>query len=179
MKQSPIPSADLTGAMLQLDRDVLVDSVYVEPKNCERLLATIKTLHTQVTALRDATERRTDGLLAGDFSRHGPPLWRRGRDRQAARRGGPDHYAHGGAQPLSLLPRWTKTWENAKHAGTIDLVLVASAELAEEMRGCVSHLVDRGSNHWARTKFDVMMLERELARGGCSRTRRGRQYKKV
>lgn len=54
VEQIPIPSADLTGAVLRLaDRDVLVVSVYVEGNNEERLLATREMLHTQVTAFRE------------------------------------------------------------------------------------------------------------------------------
>lgn len=46
-EQIPVPSADLTGAVLRLpDRDVLVILVYVEGKNEEMLLATMEMLYT-------------------------------------------------------------------------------------------------------------------------------------
>lgn len=46
----------------------------------------------------------------------------------------------------SLLPRGTKTWQNATHATTIDLVL-ASKELASNVLRCKVHDTEHGSDH--------------------------------
>lgn len=55
----------------------------------------------------------------------------------------------------SLLPRGTKTWQNATHATTIDLVL-ASKELASNVLRCKVHDTEHGSDHRAiETAFDV------------------------
>lgn len=63
-EQILILSADLTGAVLRLpDRVMLVISVYVDGKNEEML-------HTQVTTFRNATGRKIDVILIGDFNRH-------------------------------------------------------------------------------------------------------------
>jgi hypothetical protein len=142
---------------------VLVISVYVEGKNEEMLLATMEMLHTQVTTFRNATGWRADVILVGDCNRH-DQLW-----------GGEDVIGRrqGEAEPiidlmeehslLSLLPRGTKTWENAEHTSTIDLIL-ASAELAEEIVACGIHPTEHGSDHRAiRTEFDLGVPERRTS----------------
>lgn len=106
----PVPSADLTAAMLRLvERDVMVVSVYVEGKSAEALTIVVGLLHDLIDRFRDETGRRTDVLLAGDFNRH-DILW--GGDEVSVRR-------QGEGQPIvdlmnerglcSLLPRGTKT----------------------------------------------------------------------
>jgi hypothetical protein len=53
VEQVPIPSADLTAAVLRLpDRDVLVVSVYVQGKKTELLVATITKLHEVIQRFR-------------------------------------------------------------------------------------------------------------------------------
>ncbi|CAM1503401.1 Fc.00g081770.m01.CDS01 [Cosmosporella sp. VM-42] len=160
-EQIPIPSADLTGAVLRLpDRDVLVISVYVEGKNEERLLAIMEILHHQVTTFRNATGRRTDVILVGDFNRHDHL---RGGEDVTGRRQGEAEPIIGLMEEhslLSLLPRGTKTGENSEHSSTIDL-MPASAELAEEMVACGVHPTEHGSDHRAiRTEFDLGVPER-------------------
>ncbi|KAJ6436781.1 Pol-like protein [Purpureocillium lavendulum] len=70
-EQLPIPSADLTAAVLRLpERDVLVVSVYVQGKSVQMLDSATKLLHDLLQSFRDDTGRRTDVVLAGDFNRH-------------------------------------------------------------------------------------------------------------
>ncbi|KAM4055446.1 reverse transcriptase (RNA-dependent DNA polymerase) [Hirsutella rhossiliensis] len=60
----------------------------------------------------------------------------------------------------SLLPRGTKTWQRSDEESTIDLVL-ASAELADELTSCVIHPTEHGSDHRAiQTTFDIRVPER-------------------
>jgi hypothetical protein len=74
-EQIPMPSADLTGAVLRLPGgEVLVVSVYVKGKNEEILPVTMEMLRTQVTTFRNATGVRADVIIAGDFNRH-DQLW--------------------------------------------------------------------------------------------------------
>ncbi|PHH91538.1 hypothetical protein CDD83_84 [Cordyceps sp. RAO-2017] len=153
-------SADLTAAVLRLsDRDVMVVSVYVEGQSEEALLSAVRELHRLVEEFRSGARRRTD-VLAGDFNRH-DLLW--GGDEITTRR-------QGEAQPIidlmndhgfcSLLPRGTKTWQGPDLESTIDLVL-ATAELADEMVTCSIHPTEHGSDHRAiETTFDVTMPER-------------------
>ncbi|KAJ3454196.1 hypothetical protein MRS44_018090 [Fusarium solani] len=109
---------------------------------------------------RNSTGKRTDVILAGDFNRH-DQLW--GGDEVTGRR-------QGEASPiidlmdehglLSLLPRGTKTWEGPGGESTIDLML-ASAELADEMVHCGIHPTEHGSDHRAiETEFDLTTPER-------------------
>ncbi|KAM4061059.1 endonuclease-reverse transcriptase domain-containing protein [Hirsutella rhossiliensis] len=131
-EQVPVPSADLTAAVLRLEgREVMVVSV-----------------------------RRTDVVLAGDFNRH-DLLW--GGDEVSASR-------QGEGEPIidlmddfglsSLLARGTKTWQRSDEESTIDLVL-ASAELADELTSCVIHPTEHGSDHRAiQTTFDIRVPER-------------------
>ncbi|KAM4061515.1 reverse transcriptase (RNA-dependent DNA polymerase) [Hirsutella rhossiliensis] len=61
------------------------------------------------------------------------------------------------AQPS---PRGTKTWQRSDEESTIDLVL-ASAELADELTSCVIHPTEHGSDHRAiQTTFDIRVPER-------------------
>ncbi|PHH92210.1 hypothetical protein CDD83_8410 [Cordyceps sp. RAO-2017] len=160
-EQVPVPSADLTAAVLRLaERDVMVVSVYVEGNSSEALTVVVGLLHDLVDCFRDRTGRRTDVLLAGDFNRH-DILW--GGDEVSARR-------QGEGQPIvdlmnehglcSLLPRGTKTWQGPDKESTIDLVL-ASSELAEETVTCAIHATEHGSDHRAiQTTFDMDMPQR-------------------
>ncbi|KAJ6436835.1 reverse transcriptase [Purpureocillium lavendulum] len=130
-EQLPIPSADLTAAVLRLpERDVLVVSV------------------------------RTDVVLIGDFNRH-HLLWtgddvsamRQGEAEPIINL----MNEHG---LCSLLPRGTRTWQGQDQESTIDLVL-ATSELADTMVTCVPHPTDHGSDHRAiQTTFDVELPER-------------------
>jgi hypothetical protein len=131
-EQIPIPSADLTGAIIRLPEwDVLVISVYVEGGNEQALEAATRQLHIAIAEFRNGTGRRTDVIIAGDFNRH-DMLW--GGDEVTGRRQGEagpiiglmgEHGLH------SLLPRGTKTWQGPGGGeSTIDLVL-ASTELAD------------------------------------------------
>lgn len=160
-EQVPIPSADLTAAVLRLpERSILMVSVYVKGKNTEALTSTVRVLHGLIQRFRNGTGTRTDVVLAGDFNRH-DLLWTG--DEVAARR-------QGEAEPIidlmnehglcSLLPRGTKTWQGPDKESTIDLVLVTS-ELAGEMVTCALHPTDHGSDHSAiQTMFDIAMPER-------------------
>ncbi|XP_044717879.1 endonuclease-reverse transcriptase domain-containing protein [Hirsutella rhossiliensis] len=98
--------------------------------------------------------------FGGDFNRH-DLLW--GGDEVSASR-------QGEGQPIidlmddfglsSLLPRGTKTWQRSDEESTIDLVL-ASAELADELTSCVIHPTEHGSDHRAiQTTFDIRVPER-------------------
>ncbi|EAQ84319.1 hypothetical protein CHGG_10723 [Chaetomium globosum CBS 148.51] len=60
----------------------------------------------------------------------------------------------------SLLPRGTKTWQSGDIESTIDLVL-ASAELADQLLRCTIHPCDHGSDHRAiETAFDTTVEDR-------------------
>jgi hypothetical protein len=62
----------------------------------------------------------------------------------------------------SLLPRGTKTWQDAKHETTIDLVLV-SEELASTVVQCRIHNTDHGSDHLPiETTLDVAVPEHTI-----------------
>lgn len=162
-EQIPVPSADLTAAVLRLaERDVMVVSVYVEGRDEEALASATGQLHGLIQKFRNGTGRRTDVVLAGDFNRH-DLLW--GGDDVSAKR-------QGEAEPIielmnqhglcSLLPRGTKTWQGRVAESTIDLVL-ATSELAEEMVECGIHPTEHGSDHRAiRTAFDVATPERTV-----------------
>ncbi|RKK10846.1 hypothetical protein BFJ65_g14842 [Fusarium oxysporum f. sp. cepae] len=160
-EQVPIPSADLTGAILRWpDREVLVVSVYVAGKDEEALRTAMRQLHAAIGSFRNSTGKRTDVILAGDFNRH-DQLW--GGDDVTGRRQGEagpiiDLMDEHGL--LSLLPRGTKTWEGPGGESTIDLTL-ASAELADEMVHCGIYPTEHGSDHRAiQAEFDLAMPER-------------------
>ncbi|RFN41629.1 reverse transcriptase [Fusarium flagelliforme] len=160
-EQVPIPSADLTGAILRWpDQEVLVVSVYVVGKDEDALRTAIRQLSTTIASFRNSTGKRTDIILAGDFSHH-DQLW--GGDEVTGRR-------EGEAGPIvdlmdehgliSLLPRGAKTWEGPGGESPIGLML-ASAELAEEMFHCGIHPTEHGSDHRAiQTGFDLTTPER-------------------
>jgi hypothetical protein len=160
-EQVPVPSADLTAAVLRLEgREVMVVSVYVQGKNDEALTSAMELLRDLIDRFRDGTGNRTDVVLAGDFNRH-DLLW--GGDEVSASR-------QGEGQPIidlmnefglsSLLPRGTKTWQRADEQSTIDLVL-ASAELADEVISCMTHPTEHGSDHRAiQTAFDIQVPEK-------------------
>lgn len=163
-EQVPVPSADLTAAVLRLeDRDVMVVSVYVEGRDETALVVAMRQLRNLIHQFRDRTGRRTDVVLAGDFNRH-DILW--GGDDVPVKR-------QGEARPIielmsenglcSLLPRGTKTWQGKDVESTIDLVL-ATSEMAEEVVECDIHTTEHGSDHRAtQTIFDVATPERDVA----------------
>lgn len=160
-EQVPIPSADLTGAILRWpDREVLVVSVYVAGKDEEALRTAMRQLHATIGSFRNSTGKRTDVILAGDFNWH-DQLW--GGDDVTGRRQGEagpiiDLMDEHGL--LSLLPRGTKTWEGPGGESTIDLTL-ASAELADEVVHCGIYPTEHGSDHRAiQAEFDLAMPER-------------------
>ncbi|KJZ69709.1 hypothetical protein HIM_10903 [Hirsutella minnesotensis 3608] len=154
--QMPIPSADLTAAVLRLpERSVLVVSVYVEGKGTEALKSATGLLHDLIQRFRQGFGERTDVVLAGDFNSH-DLLWG-GDDVSVQRQGeaGPiiDLMDEHGLR--SLLPRGTKTWQGKDQESTIDLVLTTS-ELADEVATCAIHPTDHGSDHRAiQTAFDI------------------------
>ncbi|KAM4063232.1 endonuclease-reverse transcriptase domain-containing protein [Hirsutella rhossiliensis] len=135
-EQVSVPSADLTVAIVRLERrEVMVVSVYVEGKNDEALASAMEVLRDVIDRFRNGTGNRTDMVLAGDFNRH-DLLW--GGDEVSARRQG----------------------EGPDKESTIDLVL-ASAELADEVISCVIHPTEHGSDHRAiQTTFDIQVPER-------------------
>ncbi|KAJ6436994.1 reverse transcriptase [Purpureocillium lavendulum] len=160
-EQVPVPSADLTAAVLRLpERDVLVVSVYVQGKSSDMLISAMDALHELIRSFRDGTGRRADVVLAGDFNRH-DLLWA-GDDVSARRQGEGEPIIdlmneHG---LRSLLPRGTRTWQGSGQESTIDLILTTS-ELADEMMICAPHTTDHGSDHRAiQTTFDVALPER-------------------
>ena len=155
-EQVSVPSADLTVVLLRLpDRSVLLASVYVEGGSVAALEETMRLLDDAISEARHHGGPRLDIVVAGDFNRH-DQLW--GGDEVLPSR-------QGEADPIidfmnrwsleSLLPRGTKTWQNATHATTIDLVL-ASKELASNVLRCKIHDTEHGSDHRAiETSFDV------------------------
>ncbi|KJZ68272.1 hypothetical protein HIM_12337 [Hirsutella minnesotensis 3608] len=161
VEQIPVPSADLTAAVLRLPgRGVLVVSVYVEGKSIEALKTTAGLLHYLIQRFRQSSGARTDVVLAGDFNSH-DLLW--GGDEISVQRQGEagpiiDLMSEHGLR--SLLPRGTKTWQGKDQESTIDLVLTTS-ELADEVAICAIHPTDHGPDHRAiQTTFDITMPER-------------------
>jgi hypothetical protein len=74
-EQIPVPSADLTAAVLQLlDRAVMVVSVYVEGKNTDALASTVTELHNLIVRFRSGRGTGTEVILVGDFNQH-DQLW--------------------------------------------------------------------------------------------------------
>ena len=163
-EQVSMKSADLTAVRVRLpDRDIMVVSVYVQGSNANALDSAIIELHQVITDFKGKGGGRTDVVLAGDFNRH-DLLW--GGDEISATT------RQGEAQPIldlmdehglcSLLPRGTKTWQRRHSESTIDLVL-ASAELTDEMIKCDLHPTEHGSDHRAiETTFDVSVPERTV-----------------
>ena len=160
-EQIPVPSADLTAAVLQLpDRAVMVVSVYVEGNNADALESTVRELHNLMVRFRSGRGTRTDVILAGDFNQH-DQLWG-GDDVSPTRQGEADLLIDFMSEHSlqSLLPRGTKTWQEGDTETTIDLVL-ASTELAEEMMRCGIHQNEHGSDHRAiETAFDIVVPDR-------------------
>ena len=155
-EQVRVPSADLTVILLRLpDRSVLLASVYVEGGSVAALDETIRLLDNAISEAHRHGGPRLDIVVAGDFNRH-DQLW--GGDEVLPSR-------QGEADPIidfmnrwsleSLLPRDTKTWQNATRATTIDLML-ASQELASNVLRCKVHDTEHGSDHRAiETALDV------------------------
>ncbi|KDN61464.1 hypothetical protein CSUB01_11710 [Colletotrichum sublineola] len=156
-EQVPIPSPDMTGAILRLpDRRVLVVSVYVPAQEPEMLRQACSLLRQAISGARRGTGEVVDVVLTGDFNRH-DQLW--GGDDVSTNR-------QGEADPIielmsdfslsSLLPRGTKTWHKNDAATTIDLS-IASEELARMMIRCAVHETDHGSDHRAiETAFEIV-----------------------
>ena len=70
-EQVPIPSADLTGAIIRLpEREVLIVSVYVEGGNERALVVAMRQLQTVIGEFRNMIGRPTDVILRGDFNHH-------------------------------------------------------------------------------------------------------------
>ncbi|XP_044714755.1 endonuclease-reverse transcriptase domain-containing protein [Hirsutella rhossiliensis] len=161
-EQVPIPSSDLTAAVLHLpDRDVLVMSVYVQGKDEEALILTTTELGGLITRFRNGTGKRTDVVLAGDFNRH-DLLWEAIVSRPGDKEGQPIIDLMNEHGLCSLLPRGTKTWQGPDKESTIDLMLV-STELADDMVKCAIHPAEYGSDHRAiHTAFDIDLPERDL-----------------
>jgi hypothetical protein len=154
-EQVNVPSSDLTVVLLRLpDRSVLLASVHVEGANAAAL---------ERSGVADP--RRNKHCAA--------PRWPAPRYRgcwrlQPSRPVVGDEVLpsrQGEADPIidfmnkwgleSLLPRGTKTWQNASRATTIDLML-ASQELASSVLKCKIHDTEHGSDHRAiETSFDV------------------------
>jgi hypothetical protein len=159
-EQVPVPSADLTAAVLRLpDRSILVVSVYVEGNNTEALLDAICKLHQLIHETRNRIGTRTDVILAGDFNRH-DQLWG-GDDVSPVRQGEADPIIDfmSDLSLCCLLPRGTKTWQSGNRETTIDLIL-ASEELASTVVKCTVHGTEHGSDHRAiETTFDVAVPE--------------------
>jgi hypothetical protein len=155
-EQVSVPSVDLTVVLLRLpDRSVLLASVYVEGANAAASSETVTLLDNVISTAQRRGGPRLDIVVSGDFNRH-DQLW--GGDEVLPSR-------QGEADPIidfmnkwgleSLLPRGTKTWQNASRATTIDLML-ASQELASSVLKCKIHDTEHGSDHRAiETSFDV------------------------
>ncbi|KAL9575787.1 hypothetical protein ACKAV7_000029 [Fusarium commune] len=160
-EQVPIPSVDLTGAILGWpDREVLVISAYVEGKDEQALHRAMVQLHATIASFRNSTGKGTDVVLAGDFNRH-DQLWE-GDEVTSGRQGeaGPIIDLMDEHGLLSFLPRGRKTWEGPGCESMIDLML-ASAELAEEVVHCGIHPTEHGSDHRAiQTEIDLTTTER-------------------
>ncbi|KJZ68060.1 hypothetical protein HIM_12549 [Hirsutella minnesotensis 3608] len=99
-EQVPVPSADITAAVLRLEgREMMVVSVYVEGKNEEALTSAMEMLRDTMDRFRNGTGNRTDVILAGDFNRH-DLLWGGDepspeRDEDVARAGQGEHHRLG------------------------------------------------------------------------------------
>jgi hypothetical protein len=155
-KQMQVQSADLTVVLLRLpDRSVLLASVYVEGANAAALFEMLRSLDDVVSRAQCRGGLRLGVVVAGDFNRH-DQLW--GGDAVMPTRQGeadPNIDFMNRWKLVSLLPRGTKTWQNAVHATTIDLML-ASQELASNVFKCKIHDTEHGSDHRAiETSFDV------------------------
>ncbi|KJZ69760.1 hypothetical protein HIM_10843 [Hirsutella minnesotensis 3608] len=157
---SPMGHHNWTKMIPTCARDGLWPILYVQGKNDEALTSAMELLRDLIDRFRDGTGNRTDVVLVGDFNRH-DLLW--GGDEVSASR-------QGEGQPIidlmnefglsSLLPRGTKTWQRADEESTIDLVL-ASAELADEVISCMTHPTEHGSDHRAiQTAFDIQVPEK-------------------
>lgn len=161
VEQIPVPSADLTAARIRLpDRAVLMVSVYVEGGSDEALEDAMREIDRLIRRFRNGTGTRTDIILAGDFNRH-DQLWG-GDDVSPRRQGEGDRIINlmDEHSLCSLLPRGTKTWQSGDIESTIDLVL-ASAELADQLLRCTIHPCDHGSDHRAiETAFDTTVEDR-------------------
>ena len=161
--QIPVKSADITAARIRLpDRELLMASVYVAVGDPRALEDAIAEMDNLIRRIRGTTGARMDVLLVGDFNSH-DQLWG-GDDVSASRQGEADLIvdlmaAH---SLCSLLPRGTKTWQGPHSETTIDLVL-ASAEIADEVTRCCIHPTEHGSDHRAiETHFDVSATVREI-----------------
>jgi exonuclease III len=161
VEQIPVLLADLTAVQIRLpDRAVLVVSVYIEGGSDEALEAAMRELDRLIRRFRNGTGTRTDVVLAGDFNRH-DQLWG-GDDVSPTRQGEGDRIVNliDEHSLCSLLLRGTKTWQSGDAESTIDLVL-ASAELADQLLRCTIHPCDYGSDYRAiETAFDITVEDR-------------------
>ncbi|KAF4546910.1 Hypothetical protein D9617_102g071690 [Elsinoe fawcettii] len=155
-EQVSVPSADLTVALLRLrDRSALLASVYVEGGSVAASDGTMRLLDNAIREVQRHGGPCLDIVVAGDFNRHAQ-LWG-GDEVLPNRQGEADPIIHfmNGWSLESLLPRGTRTWQNATRATTIDLML-ASQELASYVLRCRIHDTEHGSDHRAiGTSFDV------------------------
>ncbi|KDN69578.1 hypothetical protein CSUB01_12592, partial [Colletotrichum sublineola] len=159
-EQVPIPSSDMTGAILRLPgRRVLVVSVYVPVQEPEMLRRTCSLLRQVVEGVRSSAGEVVDAVFVGDFNRH-DQLWG-GDDVSVVRQGEADPIIElmSDLSLRSLLPRGTKTWHKNNAATTIDLS-IASEDLARMMTRCALHETDHGSDHQAiETAFEIATPE--------------------
>ncbi|EAQ84176.1 hypothetical protein CHGG_10580 [Chaetomium globosum CBS 148.51] len=126
----------------------------------EALEDAMREIDRLIRRFRNGTGTRTDIILAGDFNRH-DQLWG-GDDVSPRRQGEGDRIINlmDEHSLCSLLPRGTKTWQSGDIESTIDLVL-ASAELADQLLRCTIHPCDHGSDHRAiETAFDTTVEDR-------------------
>ncbi|KAL0929378.1 uncharacterized protein CTRU02_215544 [Colletotrichum truncatum] len=155
-EQVPIPSPDITGAVLRLPgRRVLIVSVYVPAQEPEMLRRTCSMLRQAIAGVRSSAGEVVDVVFVGDFNRH-DQLWG-GDDVSATRQGEADPIIElmSDLSLRSLLPRGTKTWHKNDAATTIDLS-IASEDLARMMTRCALHETDHGSDHQAiETTFEI------------------------
>ena len=163
-EQIPVASPDITAALVTLPtRRILIASVYIASNDQESRTSTfahLRRLHNQTY-----TGSRVDTIFLGDFNLH-DQLWG-GDDIPDSVQGEADELIElmGEIGLSSLLPRGTTTWQgrgrNQGQTSTIDLVL-ASAELADDLLTCGITATDHGSDHRAiEATFDIETPVRE------------------
>ena len=160
--QIPIPSPDLTGAVLHIgQRRIVLIAVYIPCQNPEALRLAMALITQAISqARRDNRGTQLDILVAGDFNRH-DCLW--GGDYVSENRQGEaeliiDFIAEHHLQ--SLLPSGTPTWQRGDSWSTIDLIL-ASTDIAELRTKCEIYLIEHSSDYRAITsEFDINVPEK-------------------
>ena len=159
--QIPIPSSDITGAVLSIKkRRIVLLAVYIPPQDSEVLYVAIELIKQAIYQVRRENRgTQLDILILGDFNRH-DYLW--GGDKVSENRQGEvepiiDLIANFHLQ--SLLPRGTPTWQRDDYETTIDLVL-ASSDISEARRKCEIYPIEHGSDHRAIVaNFDIYVPE--------------------